>query len=184
MLQTCAFRLGGIAYLPTCVHRQGDIAMLPTDLPDEESLSHADTGSVLVALLRQGRHVDRLSVILLFAAILLLGAGMLNNAAAWRSAWAVCLWLSIACALVQRYYSLRVRIDEDLFGHLYAQPVVDAAALQRMDTGLAMTSGKPPRERPLRDRWAGALRLWRRQIQCCVIQAGFLLAAGVAAWVH
>jgi hypothetical protein len=170
--------------LPACAFRLGGIAMLPTELPDEEALGHSGTGSVLVAMLRQGRHVDRLSMILLLAAVVLLCAGMLNTAAAWRSAWAVCLWLSIACALVQRYYALRVRIDEDLFGHLYAQPFVEADALRRMDAGLAMTSGKPPRERPLRDRWAGALRLWRRQIQCCVIQAGFLLAAGVAAWLH
>jgi hypothetical protein len=158
--------------------------MNASKLPDEGSLRHPGTGMVLVTLLAQGRHIDRLSMALLFGAIVLLAAGMLHDAAGWRTAWAVCVWLSVAGAVAQRYYALRVRIDEQLFTHMYARPRVDDEDLRRMDAGLAVSAGKPVGGRSLHDRWTGTLRLWRRQILCCAVQAVLLVAAGGFAWWH
>jgi hypothetical protein len=153
-------------------------------LPDEDSLRHPDTGMVLVTLLSQGRHVDRLSMALLLGAIILLAAGMLHDPAGWRTAWAACLWLSVACAVAQRYYALRVRIDQQLFSHLYARPRIEGDDLQRMDAGLAMNGANAAGGRSLQNRWTGTLRLWRRQIQCCAVQAVLFVLAGGFAWWH
>ncbi|ALM84870.1 hypothetical protein [Bordetella sp. N] len=159
-------------------------------LPDENALRHSDTGQVLLAVLAQGRHAARMSLLLIVAAIVLLAAAVLRTpldadwSAGWRNAPAAALWLSVLIGMVQRYYALRVRLDVQLFAQLYARPAVDDQDLNRLDAGLALL-GAPSTDaapRGLRDRWTGALRLLGRQLMCCGLQTVCLLAAGGLAW--
>jgi len=160
-------------------------------LPDDNALRHPDTGHVLLAVLAQGRHAARLSMLLAIAAVALLGISVIREqgsavwAAAWRNAPAAALWLSLLVGMVQRYYALRVRLDSRLFAQLYSHPSVSDQDLQRLDHGLALL-GAPQGDalRGLRSRWTGALRLLRFQMTCCALQAVCLLAAGGLAWVH
>jgi len=160
-------------------------------LPDDEALRHPKTGHVLLAVLGQGRHAARLSLLLTVAAVALLGVSVMRDqgAADWTAVWrtppAVALWLSLLAGLVQRYFALRVRLDTQLFGQLYTDLAVSDQDLQRLDQGLALL-GVPTGQMPrgLRSRWTGALRLLRLQVICCVLQAVCLLAAGALAWVH
>jgi len=166
-----------------------------TQLPDDDALRHPDTGHVLLAVLAQGRHAARLSLLLAIAAVAFLGLsvirqpGTAESVAQWTAAWrtlpAAALWLSLLVGMVQRYYALRVRLDARLFGQIYTHPAVTDQDLQRMDEGLALLGepkGAPPRG--LRSRWTGALRLLRRQMACCAVQAACLLAAGALAWLR
>lgn len=159
-------------------------------LPDENALRHPDTGHVLLAVLAQGRHAARMSLLLTVAAVVLLAAAVLRApmAADWMLAWrnppAAALWLSVLIGMVQRYYALRVRLDVQLFAQLYARPAVDDQDLNRLDAGLALLGAPPAGAAPrgLRDRWTGALRLLGRQLTCCGLQTVCLLAAGGLAW--
>lgn len=160
-------------------------------LPDDEALRDRKTGHVLLAVLGQGRHAARLSLFLTIAVVALLGISIMREqgAADWTAAWrtppAAALWLSLLAGMVQRYFALRVRLDIQLFGQLYADPTVSDQDLQRLDRGLALL-GVPTGTNPrgLRARWTGALRLLRLQLVCCGLQAVCLLAAGGLAWVH
>ncbi|WP_233233845.1 hypothetical protein [Bordetella sp. LUAb4] len=163
----------------------------PSQLPDDAALRHADTGHVLLAVLAQGRHAARLSLLLVVVAVALLGLSVLREqgsadwTAAWRNAPAAALWLSLLSGIVQRYYALRVRLDARLFSQLYAHPSVSDQDLQRLDQGLALLgAAKGATLRGLRSRWTGALQLLRRQMACCVLQAACVLAAGALAWMH
>ncbi|WP_454691942.1 hypothetical protein [Achromobacter aloeverae] len=163
-------------------------------LPDDDALRHPDTGRVLLAMLAQGRHAARWSLLLTVAAVVLLAVGVLHekNAADWTAAWrnppAAALWLSLLAGVAQRYYALRVALDASLFSRLYARPMVDDHDLLRLDNGLALLGGRKDgapggAPRGLRSRWMGALRLLRRQLACCALQALCLLGAGVLAWI-
>lgn len=163
---------------------------MTTHEPEADSLATPAAGRVLVSFLDRGRTVDRFGTLLVGVAAAWLAtlslAGALAGTAfapmATRLA-AGLLWLSLACALAQKYHAWRVRIDAALFRGLYATGPVDMAALRALDDGLASVlagAGAASRidGRSLAQRWRGALRLWRRQIAWCAAQAVFMLAAG------
>lgn len=135
------------------------------------------TGAVLVALLKRGRTIDRFSL-----AAFALGAASLAwplEAGAYDDLAGACFLLSLAAGIAQKVFAWRVGLDGDLFAALYRYGPVDDKALGALDAGLANTVGATPSHppRPLENRWAGAMKLVRRQAISSALQAALLLVA-------
>ncbi|PPU06571.1 hypothetical protein [Xanthomonas arboricola] len=134
------------------------------------------------AVLRQGAPLDRCSLLLLAAAIVLLGVAQAPPLIQLSYA------LSIVTGLIQRYWALRVGLDVDLLesviAHVERRGGSEEDAAQQLDAALYAV-GLLARLPPVRDwssRWAGMRRLLRRQVLCLAVQA-LALGAALALWV-
>lgn len=129
-------------------------------------------------LLRRGRTLHALSVVLTLAAVLLLGAAFaLGGEGALRTP--STMWLlaaSVVCGLVQLYYALRTGFDADLLEAVAGlDPALAAASI---DAGLQalglLPAGKAGRGWDARLRGARGLLL--RQMLATLLQAALVLA--------
>lgn len=82
------------------------------------------------------------------------------------------LFASLALAVVEGWYALRVAVDARLFAVEGME-----ADLRALDRVLTRLLGAPPADRPFAERSAGALRLWKRQVTTALFQVLCLLAA-------
>lgn len=123
--------------------------------------------AVMAALLRQGRVLLALSLVLLAAALL---AGLLLDETRTGP------WLaSLVAALAQAWYAMRVDLDARLFDAL-SRDANAATAAGRLDaallvTGLRRAAGP---DRSWSSRFAGARGLLLRQAACLALQAAAL----------
>jgi hypothetical protein len=139
-------------------------------LTPDESAERRLESSATAAVLSTGAPVGRASLVLAVVA--------LASAAAfppWPPPGRLLLALSLALALVQGWYALRVAVDARLFA--LADLPAHLAALDRVLARLSSFQ-KPP-DRGFDERSRAALRLWRRQVTLAFLQALCLLAAGV-----
>ncbi|MEA9772438.1 hypothetical protein VDF71_14305 [Xanthomonas campestris pv. raphani] len=132
------------------------------------------------ALLRQGAAIDRCSVLLLSAAVLLLG--ITDAPRVVQIAYA----LSALAGLAQRYWAFRVGLDADLLdavlGQLKRGHADDTQAAQQLDQAL-QDIGLLRHAPPVRDwaaRWCGMRGLLRTQLLCAALQV-LALAIGLLA---
>lgn len=141
----------------------------------------AEQARLATAVLSQGRSLDQWS--LLFTGLALAALLMAKD---YGPAERLVLMSVLIAGLVQKYFAMRVGLDREIFGSWAARwqrqgadPFID---LGEMDDSLAALglAGKagPATPRPLTDRVKGALRLFRRQVICLMVQV-VLLAFGV-----
>jgi hypothetical protein len=140
----------------------------------------AEQARLAASVLAQGRSLDRWSLLFTgFAlAALLLGNG-------WSPAARVSLLAAVLLGVLQKYYSLRVGLDRDLFCFWAerwqqdgANPDADMAGLDRSLAAFGLkksAGGTDPRSLPGRAR--GALGLFLRQAVAWILQAVLLFAA-------
>ncbi|NIJ88958.1 hypothetical protein FHR49_001745 [Xanthomonas campestris] len=129
------------------------------------------------AVLRQGAALDRCSLLLLAAVIVLLG---ITDAPASIQ---LCYALSVAAGVVQRVWAFRVGLDADLLEAVLQQIAIDNSdehrAAQQLDQAL-QTIGllrTVPAPRDWLARWAGMRRLLLRQVGSVMVQMLALCAA-------
>ncbi|WP_426788562.1 hypothetical protein [Xanthomonas campestris] len=132
------------------------------------------------ALLRQGAAIDRCALLLLAAAVLLLGITDAPLVAQ------VAYALSALAGLAQRYWAFRVGLDADLLdavlGQLERGHADDAQAGQQLDQALqdiGLLRHAPP-VRNWSARWRGMRGLLRTQLLCAALQV-LALAIGLLA---
>lgn len=132
------------------------------------------------ALLRQGAAIDRCALLLLAAAVLLLGITDAPRVAQ------VAYALSALAGLAQRYWAFRVGLDADLLdavlGQLEGGHADDTQAGQQLDQAL-QDIGLLRHAPPVRDwsaRWRGMRGLLRTQLLCAALQV-LALAIGLLA---
>lgn len=132
------------------------------------------------ALLRQGAAIDRCALLLLAAAVLLLGITDAPTVAQ------VAYALSALAGLAQRYWAFRVGLDADLLdavlGQLEGGHADDTQAAQQLDQAL-QDIGLLRHAPPVRDwaaRWRGMRGLLCRQLLCAALQV-LALAIGLLA---
>ncbi|MCW2003164.1 hypothetical protein FHY30_001919 [Xanthomonas arboricola] len=132
------------------------------------------------ALLRQGAAIDRCSVLLLSAAVLLLG--ITDAPRVVQIAYA----LSALAGLAERYWAFRVGLDADLLdavlGQLKRGHADDTQVAQQLDQAL-QDIGLLRHAPPVRDwaaRWCGMRGLLRTQLLCAALQV-LALAIGLLA---
>jgi len=125
-----------------------------------------------------GKTLDVLSSILLLPALWLSVSAGTDGGALLLGA------LAIAAGIVEKYFALRVAFDRRVFARWAAQWASGerhepAAALAEFDAGLValgLRRESGGRVRPLSERIAGAMGLWRRQAACTALQFGLLVA--------
>ncbi|WP_279362260.1 hypothetical protein [Xanthomonas sacchari] len=128
----------------------------------------------MAAVLRQGAPLDRLSLVLLATALLLVawyaGTGAVLAAA-------LCAGSALA-GLLQRYCAARVGLDVDLLEAVLAEaePARAGADLDAVLHRLGLLRTLPP-PRDWLARWQGMRRLLRRQLLCFALQVLSLLLA-------
>lgn len=126
--------------------------------------------TVMAALLRQGRVLLLLSLVLLACA--LLAKALSLDMRFWP-------WLvSLIAALVQAYYAMRVGLDAQLFDAL-SRDADPATARARLDAALQATGLRrdTTTDRSWASRFAGARGLLLRQVVCVAIQAVALVGS-------
>lgn len=137
------------------------------------------TLSTMRAVLRQGATLDRFSLVLLAAAIALLGVA--DAPPLIQMSYAV----SAMAGVVQRYWAFRVGLDADLLegtiAHLRHGGGSEQDAAQQLDAALHAVGlvAKPPSSRDWASRWNGMRRLLRWQLASVMGQL-LLFAAALA----
>ncbi len=143
-------------------------------LPDQDLLR------VTAALLNRGCSIDRLSRLMIVAALLaLMGSGLAGGAG---PILIVTLVLSALAGLVSLYFSVRVGFDAALFLQV-ADAKEGPVDLQGLDLAL-VDLGLLPRDkagRPVKARVSGAMRLFRYQIGVALLQLILILVAAILA---
>jgi len=147
-----------------------------------EEKTHRDLAAqarLAAALLAQGRALDRWS--LAFTALALAGL-LLNNPPGLLAQ--SCLTACVLLGLVQKYYALRVGLDEPVFAAWAegwmrdgANPTADLAAFDQSLKDLGLTKAQEAKTRPLPERVHGALGLFARQAGAFVLQVIALIGA-------
>ncbi|WP_115526914.1 MULTISPECIES: hypothetical protein [Xanthomonas] len=134
------------------------------------------TLAAMRAVLRQGAALDRFSLLLLAAAIALLGVAEAPPSIQLSFA------LSAAAGLMQRYWAFRVGLDVDLLEAVIAQIARgsdETQAAQQLDTALhaiGLRATLPP-TRDWSARWSGMRRLLRWQLASVAAQLLWMVAA-------
>ena len=135
------------------------------------------SAQVSLALLRQGGTIDRASGLILIVAVIVAACdGLLNPITSPQVAIALIglAASAIFAGLAEKYFYFRVGLDSDLLQILLDQPNDGTA----FDQALADSFGKNLRDGPksFSERYRGAMRLWRRQVVCLVLQCAILAA--------
>ncbi|MBO9740448.1 hypothetical protein J7432_15895 [Xanthomonas axonopodis pv. begoniae] len=137
------------------------------------------TLATMRAVLRQGAALDRFSLLLLAAAIGLLGVA---QAPPWVE---LSYAISVLAGVVQRYWAFRVGLDADLLAasiaHLERFGGTEQDAAHQLDAAMHAT-GLVAKRAPTRDwasRWTGMRRLLRWQLASVVVQL-LLVATALA----
>jgi len=144
----------------------------------------APAGQLLVsavALLDQGRGIDRLSRLLTAAAL-----AALVGIAVWGVHHPVpvsLLALSVLAGVVEVYLAIRVGFDAALFRHLADAAETGTRDLANLDAALTAIGLVPASKagRPLEARVAGACRLFYRQAGSVALQVALFLLGAVTA---
>ena len=132
--------------------------------------------------MQRSRLFVRISVPLAIAFIACTGVMLLGMAAgAWRDEDLVLALATALLGMVERYFTLRLRLDAGLFADRADGRIADLAALDAGLAAIGVRSGTPTMpSRPLDDRIAGGRRLWRRHLAVVVVQAALTLLAVVS----
>ncbi|KLA60942.1 hypothetical protein ABVD19_08065 [Xanthomonas euvesicatoria] len=137
------------------------------------------TLAAMRAVLRQGAALDRFSLLLLAAAIGLLGVAQAPPLMQLSYA------ISMLAGVLQRYWAFRVGLDADLLAasiaHLKRCGGTEQDAAHQLDAAMHAI-GLIPKPSPTRDwasRWTGMRRLLRWQLASVVVQL-LLVAAALA----
>lgn len=152
---------------------------------------------VMGLLLRQGRRLHGVSLLLLAIAAAWLVWAVVSPAGTLGLVDGAALWLSVVAAVAQLYHALRVDLDADLLLALADQPAPgtdgDAdpglgheAAAALLDDSLQALGllGSKRRDRDWATRWQAVRRFFFRQSTCLALQAGLLVLAWVAVFVR
>lgn len=148
----------------------------------DEPLRHAPTpppqALVMAALLRQGRLIHGVALVLLLVTAVLAAGLALQGRLAGLPAWL--LALATLAGLAEIWFAFRVGLDERLFAGLGAGRLT----LPALDAGLTSLGLMPPDKagRPLADRLQGAKALLVKQaglagLQLLVIMVALLILA-------
>ncbi|MCC4588369.1 hypothetical protein JWH11_08830 [Xanthomonas melonis] len=135
------------------------------------------TLATMRAVLRQGGMLDRFSLLLLAAAIALLGVAEAPPLIQ------LSYGLSVLAGMLQRYWAFRVGLDADLLDGVIAQLAhrggSEDAAAQQLDAALHAVGlvATPPSPRDWSARWNGMRRLLRWQLLSVAVQTLALVAA-------